>query len=143
MTLDVGAILDLAGPYVASAIDTGGCTVSIERPAAGGRLAGPADPDTLVVTQAAGTVVGEFPALVISQARQAPALGLPAAPIPQGVVTQAFLKPDVVDVHPGDVLTVTRSRDPRLTGQRFAVQDVPDGFAGVARVLTLLPIRGA
>jgi hypothetical protein len=140
VSIDLGQILGAVGPLVGSAIATSGTTVDVTRPA-GTIVAGSADPDTLTVTTGTVTVVASgLAAVVVPAGRQADRPGYPTAPQTTPAAYTVLLDPSVVDVQPGDVVTVTASLDVRLTGRRFAVTDVPDGFHATVRTLVCDPL---
>jgi flagellar basal body rod protein FlgF len=141
VSIDLGQILDQVLPLAASAIATSGTTVDLARPA-GTIVDGTADPVTLAVTEAPVTVVASgLPAIVTPAGRQtADRPGYPTAPQTTPAAYTVLLDPSVVDVQPGDVLTVTASLDVRLTGRSFVVVDVPDGFHAAVRTLVCEPL---
>lgn len=131
MSVDLGAILDLAAPFVAGAIETSGTTVDILRPHPDGTLA--VDPVTLDVTDTAQRIVSGAPALIVAVNAQGQPLG--PGQTWQATGYRVLLLPDVTAVRRLDRVKVTDSRDPVLTGRLLVVDEVVADSPGVLRAL--------
>jgi hypothetical protein len=135
VSIDLGQILDVAQPYVDSAIDTVGSEWTI--------LRNPAGVQDKTVNRTTGGATETSPEQTV--ATGVPGLWVPdsgqGAPTTDGKNLSSWTETgtmlfhsDLVDVQARDVLECTASRDPRLAaGRRFAVKTVPDGSAGVVR----------
>lgn len=136
MSIDLGAILDGVQPVIDSAVETIGSEWTIWRNPRGtqdrvtDRVTGKvvdADPEQAIATGLPGIWAPDTGA----GAQQFAGVNLPGAAETGSLV----LMSDVVDVLERDVVECTLSRDERLVGRRFVVRKVPDGSAGVVRLL--------
>jgi len=131
MTIDLAAILDTAAPIAASVIQTSGTRVTISRQT--GDAAATVDPVTLAATVSPATVHADIPAIV--QALDAQGQPLGPGRMWEAATYRLLLLPDVVDLLPGDMVTVLGSRDPLLPGWRLVVGEVLADTPGVLRIV--------
>lgn len=131
MSVDLSAILDLAAPFAAAAVDTSGTTVDIRRPGPDGTLT--IDPDTLTVTDASSRVLTGLAAIIIAVSDT----GQPLGPARTWEATRyrVLLQPDTVGMLPGDIVLVTDSRDPMLIKRQLRISEVIADSPGVLRIL--------
>jgi len=131
MSIDLGALLDLAAPIVTSAIESSGTTVDIRRPP--GDAAVTVDPDSLDIIDSSTRVVSGAAAIIIAITDQ----GQPIGPGQFWEATRyrVLLLPDVTGVKPGDFVKITDARDSELIDRRLRITEVIADTAGVIRAL--------
>lgn len=130
MSIDLGQLLDIAGPLAEQAITTSGTHGTITRPDPDAEVT--VNPTTLAVTTGTPTPVASGPAIVIAGR----ATDQPAGPdlVLAAGQYRILMLPSVVDVQKGDLFTVTASRDPELVDRELHIDAVLADTPGVVRV---------